>query len=397
MTGTPPPPPRGALGLSRRGLGILAGLVVAGLAARIALAFATYGLRYDIDSLRIVADTMRDGDTGVYETGRWPYPPGFLPLVALADRVARWTGLPFHGVVQVPAIVADALLAVLVAWFLRANERQALIAAALVALGPSFALISGWHGQIDSVAILPAVAGAVVWVRWRRPVVAGLLIGLGAAIKTVPFVAALALLSSARSRREGAALLAAAAAVPLAAVAPFLALDADTASDALTSNKGVPGFGGLSALLQPSLTRFWATLDPPVPAASDLVQTLTDAQNVIVGVAVLLVVAVCRHRRLGPLDSLAAVWLTVLAVNPNPAYQYVVWVLPFLLLAGRLGWVAILQALLVTPQILLSFRPGVDAGGWLYWSLAELAWAGILVAWLLALTRPRDRVASCSP
>jgi hypothetical protein len=49
-------------------------------------------------------------------------------------------------------------------------------------LGPSFIDISGYHGQIDSVAILPAVLALMVWERRPQPtrsVRAGLLIGLG--------------------------------------------------------------------------------------------------------------------------------------------------------------------------------------------------------------------------
>jgi hypothetical protein len=116
-----------------------------------------------------VAQTLRDGPGGLYELGaRWPYPGGFAPLALLADLAADATGLPFHGVVQLPALVADAVIAVLVAAGLRgagASERIALAGAGLVALGPIFVLISGHHGQIDAVAIALAVAALGVWER----------------------------------------------------------------------------------------------------------------------------------------------------------------------------------------------------------------------------------------
>src|SRR5207302_10782054 len=104
-------------------------------------------------------------------------------------------------------IAADAAIAWLVQAGLGragASDRTRLSACALVALGPAFALISGMHGQIDSVAILPAVLALVVWERGgsRRALAAGLLIGRAASIKTAPGLMVLALLPSVRSRRE---------------------------------------------------------------------------------------------------------------------------------------------------------------------------------------------------
>jgi hypothetical protein len=73
----------------------------------------------------------------------------------------------------------------------------------------------------------------------------------------------------------------------------------------------------------------------------------------------------------------------VLVVNPNFAYQYVIWALPFLLLAGRLGTVALLQAALLPPSVLLYTH--WDESGWLYWAAIQAAWLGIVAAWVLEL------------
>lgn len=368
----------------------IAALLVAGGAARVAIAFSTYGVQYDMDLLRMVADAIAAPDRSVYETGKWLYPSGFLPIVAVADGVARATGLPFHGVVQLPAIAADlalALIAGVVVLSRGASDRAVIAAVALVAAGPSFVLISGYHGQIDSVAILPAVVGVLVWVRGapRRALVAGLLIGLAAAIKTVPGICALALLASARDRREALTLLAATAAVPLAFVAPFLAAHPDATQQALTANRGVPGFGGLSALVQPEVTRWWATFEGEPPSASWLLHNLWRGQNLLVGAAVLAVTVLLVRRRTPAVPALVAVWLTVLAVNPNFAFQYVVWLLPFLLLAGRLLEVGALQGALLVPSLLLYFRPDLPGAGWAYWLTVQAAWALMVVIWGLQL------------
>ena len=368
--------------------------ILVGTVARVVTAFATFGVGFDIETFQIVAHAVRASGAGVYDTGRWLYPPGYLPVLGAADAVAEATGLPFHGVVQLPPIAADAGLAVLVAAILRrtgASDRTVLAGAALVALGPSFAFVSGFHGQIDAVAILPAVAGVLLWVRDapRRALWAGLLIGVGAAVKSLPLFCVLPLLPSARSRREAFTLVAAAVAVPLLALAPFLLSDAGTVVASLRENRGVPGFGGLSALLQPSLARWWATFGP-VPALSPLVSSISSVQNVIVGVAALLAAALAARRRAPPLDGLALLWMTVLVVNPNPSYQYLVWGLPFLAAAGRLRACALVQLAFLVPSVLIYFRPGIDGSGWVYFATAELGWAVLAAVWVGELRRRYD-------
>ena len=271
-------------------------LVVLGTAARVVWAFSSFGIPFDIRLWQAVADVPL---SDVYELGEFFYPPGFLPFAELADAIADRTSLPFHGLVQLPSIVADAGLAVLVFVVLRARsgERTALTGGALVALGPSFAIISGYHGQLDSLAILPAAVGCALWVAGvpRRALWAGLLIGLGACVKPIPLFCVLALLPAVRDRREAVTLVVAAVAVPLVALAPWLLADASTTIDALTENHGVPGFLGLSTFAQPELTRWWIELDGPVPDANAALRFLADAQNFIVAGAVFAVAALRRR------------------------------------------------------------------------------------------------------
>jgi hypothetical protein len=208
---------------------------------------------------------------------------------------------------------------------------------------------------------------------------------VGAAVKTVPLFTVFALLPTVRDRREAAVLVVTAVAVPVGALAPWLVMDPGGTAHALTQNHGVPGFAGLSAFLEPALTRYWSAFDAAPPPIAPAIQTVTDAQNLIVGAAVLAVAAVCRLRRTRALDALVLVWLTVLAVNPNFAYQYVVWTLPFLLLAGRLRAAAGLQLVLLVPTLLLYTH--ADKGGWTYWAFAQAAWVAIALLWLRQLWR----------
>src|SRR5207248_680041 len=116
-----------------------------------------------------------------------PYPPAYLPWTLLAHALSPVVGFRF--VVALPAIAADAALTYLVARALErrgASEATVLGAACLVAFGPIFALTSGYHGQIDSLAILPTVVALERWTRGgeSRALFAGVLLGVAASIKT---------------------------------------------------------------------------------------------------------------------------------------------------------------------------------------------------------------------
>jgi len=139
-------------------------------------------------------------------------------------RLARRPSLEFT--IRLAPIAANLGIAFVVQDFLgqRGAERSTRLAgAALVAPGPSFLVVSGYHGQFDAVAFLPAVLALTLWERDlpRRALWAGLLIGLGGALKTVPLLLLVALLPSVRTRREAAVLVGAAALPVLAALAPF--------------------------------------------------------------------------------------------------------------------------------------------------------------------------------
>ena len=117
-------------------------------------------------------------------------------------------GLPRDFILRVPSILADGALTFLVIDALErrgASGRLVFGAASLVAFGPMFLAVSSYQGQIDTLAILPAATAVLLWSRPRTParaVVCGSLIGIGAALKTVPGFMVLALLATARSTLE---------------------------------------------------------------------------------------------------------------------------------------------------------------------------------------------------
>ena len=374
-------------------------LIGAGAALRLYVAFKSYGERFDMDSYRIVADAILDGDLfSTYEQirqgeiSRGPYPPGYWPVVVAVRELASGS-LPFHGLIQVVPILADAGIALLVWGYLGdrgVSERTRLAGAGLVAVGPAFAYVSGYHGHFDSVAILPAVAALMVWERpaiARRALVAGLLIGLGAAFKTVPILMLLALLPTARSVREGATLVAAAVAVPAAMLAPFALVGGlDGLMPALRYN-GVPGIGGLSLVVQPELAEGFIKRTFHVPP-SGATNALIDYGGILLAAALAVVTTLLVRRRTAPAQAAVAVWLTVYVFGAAFNFQYAVWGLPFMIMAGYLPWAALFQAVLIPAQYLMSqapFKP--TAYSTAYIALMVLIWTGTLLALLELLRR----------
>jgi hypothetical protein len=362
-----------------------------GIVIRVVLAFTTHGQAYDLQSFALVDSALHAHVFGVYHQldnfplppyGRWPYPPGFFAFIVPLASLARATGLAFTGLIRVPASLADAGIAWLVQDYLGwrgYSHRARLAAAALVALGPSFAAISGYHGQIDSVAILPAVAAAYVWMRSgsdRRGYWAGALIGAGAAIKTVPILMVLALLPTARSWREAARLIVPAVAIPLATFAPWLILDGSGKSLVWTY-RGGPGLGGISLLTDPALPL------TPFAGAHETVHGLTqavfDQARWITGVA--LVCAAGWLARYRPPAVLAGVllWLTVWVFGVTFFLQYLVWGLPFLIMAGYLREVLALQ-LAVLPATVISYTTGTA-----HWEVWLLYTVPMILFWLGSL------------
>jgi hypothetical protein len=377
-------------------------IVGAGLAIRLVLAFAFRGTLI-LNNWAAAAEAVRSWDWhAVYGSGflsHYIYPPLFLGWLAGASWLSDVSGLSFHGLVKLGPSLADVGLALAVYAYLGwrgGGERRRLAGAALVMFGTSFIAVSGYHGQIDSVAILPAVLALMVWERRppsSRAVEAGLLIGLGAAVKTVPLLLVLPLLGSARSWQEGAKLAGAAVAVPALALAPFWAAGLDLSR--VISYTGVPGWGGLSLVVDPALGWHWLTkggfwvFGSPFGGTT---QALHEASRWITLLVLTIYTGFVLRYRPAPSDAAVLLWLAIYAFSPNFFLDYLIWGLPFFIMAGYLAKVAVLQALLIPATVAyyvalwpahstavgLVYVPSLIAL-WVFWMVATLALARRIV------------------
>lgn len=382
-------------------------ILVLGTLISALLAALTHGDPYDMQSFRLVRDALDQGALDVYRSFahrsivRWPYPPAFFPWIWAAGRIAAAGGPSFAFMIRVPTILADAAIAWIVQDWLRfsgSSPKLRLLATALVALGPSFIVIAGYHGQFDAVAILPGVLAVSLWTRVvpRRALLAGLLIGLGGALKTVPLLLLLAVLPTARSRREVVTLLLAAATPVVISFAPF-AIAGTLPSAHVLSYRGLPGVGDLSLAAQPNLAEL--ALGVRSPGASSLTQLLIKHGNLVIAAGLLMVAAVSFRSR-APAPKLAALlWLAVYAFGVNFFFQYLVWGLPFFLMAGYVRSVLVAQLVLIVPTLLFYLGPWHGVGFAEVYAVTMIGlwafavWAFFALSWRLVQRRELGEVA----
>jgi hypothetical protein len=365
----------------------LIAVLVVGAAVRLFLAIALTHRSYDLQSFRMVADALRERPLHVYRTLRWPYPPGFFPFVLAARILTGRTGIDMSIWIKMPSIVADLLLAWLAQAFLglrNVGDRERVSAAALVAVGPSFFVVSGYDGQIDAVAVLPAIIALYLWMKWpagdKREIAAALLVGLGGGLKTIPLLFVLAFLPviSPWGRRIRFAVVA--SAVPIAMLLPWAI--ADPASLRILKYSGFPGAGGLSLAIQPRLPFAFLTEGAGVVFShGTTVLREIGAPLLLVAVATTTVVLFVKPRR--PERAAVVIWLCVYVFLPSFFFQYAIWGLATFVIAGYLSHAAVAQSALLVPMLIWEGRPWVSRSIVLVYAVAMLAvWGGTIVAFV---------------
>jgi hypothetical protein len=169
----------------------------------------------------------------------------------------------------------------------------------------------------------------------------------------------------------------AAVGVLAATMAPFVAVTPHEALRVFTYH-GVPGFGGISLLVQPDFPqRILAGL--PTDASSALLFMRDHGHQVALLPALVVLAVVLWRRREDPVRASVLLWLTVWVFGANFFLQYLVWGLPFLLVAGYLRAVWAVQIGLLLA-LLLVYNAPVPEG----WALGGYT-VPVVLGWIAAL------------
>ncbi|HEX6489164.1 MAG TPA: glycosyltransferase family 87 protein [Candidatus Dormibacteraeota bacterium] len=314
---------------SRRALlGGLAALLVLSASLHVALLLTTTGASADLDNYHSQAFAVTHA-VNVYRfvPNGYPYPPVWIWIMWLLAGLSHH-GVPFAIAVKLPATVADLGIIVLLFWHevrLHGWQSGALAAAALWALNPIAAVIAAGHGQFDAVPIFFMVLAVLLIARgdMRSRMLASLALGLAIALKGYPVVLLPYLVfTTPRGRRLAATGLALA---PVLAAMAVYVLAAGFSPAMITHVVGYQSVQdlGLSAVLH-NFTPI------TLSRTGQLVLTVVAAD--------LFVFWALTQSRLHPSRAelgAAALFAMFYLVTPRGSIQYLVWGLPFFVLAFR--------------------------------------------------------------
>jgi len=171
---------------------IAAAILAGGLGARLAFSATAFGTN-DVTYFGVFARVIRSvGAIRIYHFNFDP-PYNHPPLVGWILTGVNWLtdhGLSFPFALRLFPILADLGAAVLVMWIVRrrSGDRSALIAGAIVAFSPVLILVSGVHGNLDTVFCALTLLSLVLMVEKRWPVWAGVVGAVAVGVKLIPLV-----------------------------------------------------------------------------------------------------------------------------------------------------------------------------------------------------------------
>ena len=291
---------------------------------------------------------------------------------------------------RLPAIFADFFGVIALLWFQDKTGRPMWWTLGIYAASPVAFMVSGYHGNVDSVmalgVLLAAIACAV-----DRPALCGLCLGLACNIKIIPLVLAPAFFFFCWQRRQALRFMIPAVLTVLAGWSyPLFTIPSVFLKDVL-------GYGSIWGVW--GITYALRLTDLPAFRNITFANPTSAQAAVITGLKVLIVilalVVAWRRRKLGQLEifqTLALVWAVFFVFAPGFGAQYLAWIMPCFLVANE-RWFAWLMgassfALLVFYDA-ISGHPLLHGKPWrqgftVHSIAAQWTWA-LVLPWLVLL------------
>lgn len=372
-------------------------LGIAGLCARIVIAYHSLGSN-DIITWKIFGkEIWRRGIGAEYETNSYyNHPPAIGVAASWLYAFAGKIGARFEIIFKLPSIAADALSGWLVArsWGVK-GRTYAAGAFAVFCWNPVSILITGYHGNTDSICAALTLLAAVL-VDSELAGLGGLVLGASINIKLIPILLIPILLSCLRTKRQ---LLRFSLALSAGAL-PFLPIvwsHWKTFYENVLVYHSFPGEWGITEIGRQlgDNPRFKEKAD------AFNIFWIEKGSLFLVAFSVLFGVFNAWKRRFGATAGCAAMFAAFLVLAPGWGVQYAVYLVP-LLFANHLGWAItystvtglyllyVYVALLTKQELFYSeftnFYHGQPIGAR---HLGGIAWTVTVVILVRLLRRPR--------
>ena len=292
------------------------------------------------------------------------------PLIALFTRTIyiwnflpwfRENGIEFPFLLRLPGILAD--FVVIIALLGVAKElRLPMWSLLVLALSPVSLMISGYHGNTDSIMVMFLVLAAIMALR-DRPMLCGVFLALSCQIKIIPALLLPIFFFYWLHRRRGSHF-----SLPFAATMAICWLEPLLNFPALFLHRVLlyVSFWGLWGIT------YWLRLTGLHEFAPVTYHHLLPGQQVVVTILkVALVAAVVllawRRRKLdarGLFISLGLAWVIFFVFSPGVCTQYMVWLMPFVLVLSPFCF----ACLTATSSLFVFFFYNSISGGlpWYY-------------------------------
>lgn len=404
--------------------GSLVALLLVALLLRLAGVLLADRMVADVLRYHKIASHVLDVSWNPYEAARlYPYPPLWIVFEVGAEWLARALGGGFPILVKIPVVAADLgivwLLARAGAWRRETGDGDAnaqpalhpierahaavggtvglgeaghrgLLAAWIYALHPVALLVTGFHGQFDSLAVF-AVLISLVLHEARRRDASALALALGIATKSYPVLLLPFFLLAQPDLRKATRFLLLATVPVGVLLLPFALANAPALQRELFGYGGIADFGwiGLARASRWAATGVLSRSEAihwPVAVAWGKLAFLASWLGLL---------AICfrRRREISLVDACLAVLLAFLGLYGAVSAQYLLWVVPLALL--RPDWHSLAFGATATLALLGFYpflAPGVvfpaPAGGapsnlfGLVWALGVALLLGETLAWL---------------
>ncbi len=252
-------------------------------------------------------------------------------LAGGADQLEAKRHFVFY--LRIPAIFADFLGVAAVMWYQEKTGRPQWWALALYAASPVGFMVSGYHGNVDSVMALGILLAGIACAM-NRPLLCGLCLGFACNIKIIPLILIPAFFFLCWQRRQALRFT-----IPLALTVligwsyPLLTIPKTFLRDVLGYGS-IWGVWGITFLLRmtniPSLRNISFAQPSPTQA---WISTALKLLIVVLALAI-----AWRRRKMDPneiFQTLSLVWASFFVFAPGFGAQYLAWLIPCFLLANE--------------------------------------------------------------